>query len=64
MRRNWSTVDESFIVREVLASRKERGLPTYATYIDARKACNTVWCEQAYVRSHDSGVRGKLWEQL
>ena len=30
-RRKRGTVDQVFLLREVLASRKERGLPTYAT---------------------------------
>jgi hypothetical protein len=63
-RRGRGTNDQVFILREVLASRKERGRATYATYIDARKAYDTVWREQAYVRIHDAGVRGKLWRQL
>jgi hypothetical protein len=58
------TPDQVFLLREVLASRKERGLPTFATYIDARKAYDTVWREDAYVRIFDAGVRGKLWRQL
>ena len=63
-RRSRGTPDQIFIFREILASRKERGLATYATYVDARKAYDTVWREQAYVRIHDSGVQGKLWRQL
>jgi hypothetical protein len=63
-RRSRGTPDQILILREVLASRKERGLPTYATYIDARKAYDTVWREQAYTRVYDLGVQGKLWRQL
>ena len=63
-RPNRGTPDQVFLLREVLASRRERGLPTFATYIDARKAYDTVWREDAYVRIYDSGVRGKLWRQL
>jgi hypothetical protein len=48
----------------VLASRKERGLASYATYIDARKAYGTVLREQAHTRMHDAGVQGKLWRQV
>jgi hypothetical protein len=58
------TPDQIFILRELLASRKERGLPTYVTFIDARKAYDTVWREDAYVRIHESGVQGKVWRQL
>lgn len=63
-RPNRGTPDQVFLLREVLASRKERGMPTFATYIDARKAYDTVWREDAYVRIYESGVRGKLWRQL
>ena len=35
-RRERGTADQIFILRELLSSRKERGLPTIATYIDAR----------------------------
>ena len=41
------TPDQVFLLREVLASRKERGMHTFATYIDARKAYDTVWREDA-----------------
>jgi hypothetical protein len=58
------TVDQVFLLREILASRKERGGQTYTTFIDARKAYDTVWREYAYTRIHDSGVQGKLWRQL
>ena len=58
------TPDQIFILREILASRSERGLPTYATYVDARKAYDTVWREYAYTKIHDSGIQGKLWRQL
>ena len=63
-RPNRGTPDQIFILRELLASRKERGLPTYVTFIDARKAYDTVWREDAYVRIHEAGVRGKVWRQL
>ena len=58
------TPDQVFLLREVLASRKERGISTYVTYIDVRKAYDTVWREDAYVRIYDSGIQGKLWRQL
>ena len=58
------TVDQVFLLREMLASRRERGQATYTTFIDARKAYDTVWREYTYTRIHDSGVQGKLWRQL
>jgi hypothetical protein len=36
-RHKWSAVDQILILREVLASREERGLPTYGTYKISRK---------------------------
>ena len=51
-------------MREMLASRRERKLATYATYVDMRQAYDTVWCESAYVNIHDSSVQGNLWRQL
>ena len=44
---NRGTPDQIFIFRETVASRKERGQVTYAMYIDAWKAHDTVWREQA-----------------
>ena len=63
-RPNRGTPDQVFIFREILALRKERGQTTYASYLDVRKAYDTVWREQAYTRVHDAGIRGKLWRQL
>ena len=56
--------DQVLIWREVLASRKERGLPTFTTFVDVRKAYDTVWREKAYVAMHDAGINGKLWRQF
>ena len=56
--------DQILILREILASRKERKLPTFATFVDVRKAYDTVWREKAYVEMHDAGINGKIWRQL
>ena len=53
-----------FLLREIILSRKSIGAATYATFIDARKAFDTVWREGNYVRLYDLGVRGKMWRQL
>ena len=34
------------------------------TYIDARKAYDTVWREGNYVRLFDMGLQGKMWRQI
>jgi hypothetical protein len=63
-RANRGCPDQVLIWTEVLASRKERGLPTFATFVDVRKAYDTVWREKAYVAMHDAGINGKLWRQF
>lgn len=63
-RRGRGTRDQIFILREILSSRKERGLPTLVTYIDARKAYDTVWREGNYVKLFDMGIQGKMWRQI
>jgi hypothetical protein len=52
------------LLREILSSRKERKIPTFVTFIDARKAYDTVWRERAYLNIYEKGVRGKLFRQL
>jgi len=63
-RRNRGTADLIFMLREIVMTRKLRGQCTLATFIDARKAYDTVWREGNFVRLHDMGIRGKLWRQL
>ena len=63
-RRYRGTPDLIFMLREIILTRKSRKQATFATFIDARKAFDTVWREGNYVRLHDMGVRGKLWRQL
>ena len=58
------TPDQVLILREILLSRGQSKLPTYAMFIDVKKAYDTVWREQAYVRMHEKGIKGKLWRQL
>jgi hypothetical protein len=63
-RRGRGTPDLIFLLREIILARKSLGYATFSTFIDARKAFDTVWREGNYVRLHDLGVRGKMWRQL
>ena len=63
-RRGRGTIDQLYLLKEIISSRKSQGLPTLVTYIDARKAYDTVWREGNYVRLFDVGVQGKLWRQI
>ena len=49
------TPDQIFLLHEILARRRVRGLPTLAMFVDVRKAYDTVWREAAYVAAHDLG---------
>jgi hypothetical protein len=51
-------------LREILASRKERNLPTFTTFIDVKKAYDTVWREDAHVNMYDAGVHGRVWRYV
>jgi predicted secreted protein len=63
-RRHRGTPELIFMLRETILTRKAQGQPTLTTFIDARKAYDSVWREGNSVRLHDLGVRGKLWRQL
>ena len=63
-RRGRGTSDLIFLLREIILNRKAHRLPTLVTFIDVKKAYDTVWREGNYVRLYDLGVRGKLWRQL
>ena len=49
-----------WILREVLAQRKEANKPTYMTFIDVRKAYDRVWRAGLWKKLFDMGVRGKM----
>ena len=63
-RRRRGTPELIFMLREIILNRKAHNRPTLTTFIDARKAYDSVWREGNYVRLYDLGVRGKLWRQL
>ena len=57
-RRHRGTPDLIFMLREIILTRKARKQATLATFIDARKAYDTVWREGNFVRLFDLGVKG------
>ena len=59
-RRSRGTPDLLFMLREIILTRKFRGEGTFATFIDAKKAYDTVWREGNFVRLYEKGVKGKL----
>ena len=63
-RRHKGTPELIFMLREIILGREAHGQPTIVTFIDARKAYDSVWRESNFVRLYDLGVKGKLWRQL
>ena len=63
-RRHRGTPELIFMLREIILERKARGQPTLTTFIDARKAYDSVWREGNFVHIFDLGITGKLWRQL
>ena len=63
-RRRRGTPDLIFILRETILMRRAQNLPTLATFVDARKAYDTMWRENNFVKLYNMGVRGKMWRQL
>ena len=63
-RRHRGTTELIFMLREIILDRKARGLPTFTTFIDARKAYDSVWREGNFVHLYDLGITGKVWRQL
>ena len=63
-RRRRGTPELIFSLREIILHRKALGQPTLTTFIDARKAYDSVWREGNYLHLHNLGIRGKMWRQL
>ena len=54
------TEDQLFVLTEILRSRGSQRT-TYTTFIDVKKAYDTVWRNGLWKRMWDEGVRGKMW---
>ena len=59
-----STLDQVFLLHELIGARRERQQPTYACFIDVRKAYDRTWRDGLWTRLHDVGVRGHTWRVL
>jgi len=49
------TIDQCFILSELISYRTERGLPTFAAFIDIAKAYDRVWRNGLWVKLQDAG---------
>ena len=55
-----ATIDQAFILSEIVRARKSRGLETHIAFLDIRKAYDTVSRDALWKRLLDIGVKGKM----
>jgi hypothetical protein len=58
---------QQFILHEIMSARwytRTKKLPTYACFIDVKKAYDRVWRTGLWSILHDLGVQGKAWRML
>ena len=61
---NLCTLDHLYILTETIRYRAQGGLPTYACFIDCRKAFPSVFKAGLLVKLHRMGIRGKTWKMI
>jgi hypothetical protein len=59
-----ATLDQIFILNEIVAERRERGLPTYMGFIDVRKAYDRTWRPGLWYKLRQIGIGGRCLELL
>ena len=59
-----STTDHLYATTETARMRTAHGRPTYACFVDCRKAFPSVFKAGMLVKLHRQGVRGKFWRML
>lgn len=65
-RSEYSSIDQAWILHEILTSRLEAPIKktTCMAFLDVRKAYDTVWKDGLFVQMHRSGIRGKIWRMI
>ena len=63
-RRGRGTLDQIFTLHEVVASRRERRLPTFLAFLDCRRAYDRVWREGLLLKLLEAGVTGQMFRLL
>jgi hypothetical protein len=61
-RKKRSTVDQLFIMHEVIKGRKPK--KTYSCFIDVQKAYDRVWRDGLWKKLDEYGIRGKMWRVI
>ncbi len=60
-RKNRSTVDQLFILTELIKNRRGE---TYVCFIDIQKAYDRVWRDGLWEKLYEYGMTGKMWRVL
>jgi len=60
-RRNRSTVDQLFILTEMIKNASQE---TYICFIDIQKAYDRVWRDGLWEKLYEYGMKGKMWRVL
>ena len=63
-REDRSTLDQIFILTEIMAYRLEGGFGTYMAFIDVRKAYDRVWRPGLWTKLKDIGLGGRCHDLL
>ena len=60
-REDRSTVDQLFVLTEIIEDRREKKLETHCCFLDIKKAFPSVWRDGMWKRLLDIGIGGKMW---
>jgi exonuclease III len=55
------TVEQVFILHEIIALFRERGLPLYLAFLDVKRAYDRVWRDGLLYRLWSKGVKGRMF---
>src|SRR3569623_1347377 len=59
-----STVDQTFVLSELIRARRKKGLKTYCAFLDIKKAYDKIWRDGLWKRLIEFGITGKMWRVL
>ena len=59
-----SSMHTAWVVKETIASNREKGKTTYIGLLDIRKAFDTVWQDGMLSTIYEVGLRGKIWRMI
>ena len=58
------TEDQMLILNEIAAHRREQGVSTFMTFVDVRKAYDTVWRTGLWFKLDQAGLGGKISQTI